>query len=102
MIEREQIPELTDPDRLWVPLRRVMEWGERRRAYDLAHPLGEHEAGGFSNRPAFHADLLPMQGRRPEQTHYAANVVAWCFCLLFGGAIVATFVRFGILVWFPK
>lgn len=40
-----------------IPLDQVLEWGTRLREYDLAHPYGEHEAGGYSTRPAF-LDML--------------------------------------------
>lgn len=49
------------------PAKLVLAWGMRRRAYDLAHPMGEHEAEDYSSRPAFLDDLLPPLP--PPTTH---------------------------------
>lgn len=81
-----------------IPYQQVLDWGERRRQYDLAHPLGEHEtADGYSNRPAFLEDLIvgdDFQGKRDDQVTFSQVVTACGF-----GVFIILLIGWALLAW---
>jgi hypothetical protein len=79
-----------------VSVRRAIAWGHRRRKYDLEHPKGTHETNGYSTRPAFLDDLLPLeQGRRKDQRQYSETAAMWCVT-----GFVAALLYLCVLRWF--
>lgn len=94
------MPDQLNPD---IPPHQVLAWGERRRAYDLAHPFGEHETvidgETYSSRPAFLSDLIVPndQGKRPDQVAFSELVTRLCF-----GVLGILLIGWGLLAWVTR